>query len=87
MSEENVSMQALCASHGVELNAQDDAANLEAVAAIGDGSLIRALFALIIKYGPQLAPIIPQLLAALATGNYMAAIMLIVNALAPRPTV
>ena len=86
MSEENVSMQALCASHGVELNAQDDAANLEAVAAIGGGELIKALFAFIVKYGPAAAKIAPQLLALIAAGNWLGAIMLLLSVVSP-PTV
>jgi len=78
-------LTALCAAHGVALN-PDDVAK---VAAIAGGGLLAKLLALLEKWAPLLAPVMPQILADMAAGNYLAAIMLILETLAhltPTPT-
>lgn len=66
-----------CADHGVTLNAE----HVEAVGKLFDGTLLKILLALLQKFGPVLAPIMPQILADLEAGNYLAAFLLIISAL------
>ena len=71
-------LKACCAAHGVTLNAE----HVEAVGKLFDGTLLAKLEALVAKYGPELATIMPQILADLAAQQYLAAFMLIVTTLA-----
>ena len=70
-------LMSCCAEHGVTLNAE----HVEAVGKLFDGALLKKLLALVKQFGPQLAPEIPAILADLAAGNYLAALMLIISAL------
>jgi hypothetical protein len=71
-------LKACCATHGVALNAE----HVTAVGAIGDGTILAKLEALVEKFGPEFAAVMPALLADLAAGNYLAAFELILTTLA-----
>ena len=71
-------LMAACADHGLQLNAAD----YETCERLFDGTLLRALLALLQKDAPLLLPIMPQLLAMIASGQYLAALMLIITTLA-----
>ena len=71
-------LMAACATHGISLNAADYAACEK----IFDGTLLKKLLALVEKYGPQIAVEMPAIMADIAAGNYLAALMLLLSSLA-----
>ena len=81
MSEAN--LMSACAQHGVSLSEE----HVAIVGKLGDGTILKNLLALIEKYGPELATVMPEILADLAAGNYLGAITLILSTLAAaKPT-
>ncbi len=70
-----------CASQGVELNPE----HLQACEALFNGTLAAKLEVLIEKFGPQIAAELPAILADMASGNYVGAIVLLVTSLSAAP--
>jgi hypothetical protein len=82
MSETQTTLMSACAEHGVTLNAE----HVAIVSQIGDGTLLLKLLALVQKFGPQIAAVLPEVMADLVAGNYLGAMMLIFEALATANT-
>ena len=70
-----------CASQGVELNPE----HLQACEALFNGTLAAKLEALITKFGPAIAGDLPAVLADIASGNYLGALMLLMTSLSAAP--
>ena len=67
-------LQSCCAEHGVVLGAE--------YTKLFDGTLLTKLMALVKAYGPELAKEIPTIMADITAGNYLGALILIVETLA-----